>query len=131
MKYLWLVVAIIVVGWIFQPLIPFIKSFKSSSTSSNKSTLSVRKIILFAVGIIAVFWLIGKFSNIETTHNDNAKVSYTCVWCRKIFVGNDGELGCYYYDENYKGCGHHTVTQNTLTGFCTPNHCELYRLANK
>jgi len=88
-----------------------------------------KKGCLIVIVIFAILWIIGKFSGKETVAS--GKVSYTCVWCKETFVGNEGELSCYYYDENYKGCGHHTVTPNTLTGFCSSSHCDLYSAANK
>ncbi len=86
---------------------------------------------LMIIAILGVLWIIGFIVGGDNNDpTENGKVSYTCVWCKKIFVGNDGDLSCYYYDEVQRGCGYHTVTQNTLTGFCTIEHCELYREAN-
>lgn len=84
---------------------------------------------LIVIVIFAVLGIIGKFSGTETAYAE--KVSYKCVWCKEMFVGDEGELSCYYYDEKYRGCGYHTVTKNTLTGFCTSSHCDLYAAANR
>lgn len=91
----------------------------------------MKKGCLVIIAVLSVLWIIGTITGgHNSSSTESGKVSYTCVWCQKIFVGDEGDLSCYYYDENYKGCGYHTVTQNTLTGFCTANHCELYRLAS-
>lgn len=91
----------------------------------------MKKGCLTIVAILGVLWLIGTLTGGDkNAAQETGKVSYTCVWCKEMFVGNEGELSCYYYDENYKGCGYHTVTKNTLTGFCTANHCDLYTAAS-
>lgn len=93
----------------------------------------MRKGCLWIFVALIALWIIGAIigGDGDSPSTQTAKVSYTCVWCKQIFVGNEGELSCYYYDESHRGCGYHTVSQNTFTGFCTSNHCDLYTAANK
>lgn len=92
----------------------------------------MKKGCLVIVAIFIVLWIIGAITGggENSSTEIKGKVSYTCVWCKEIFTGDEGVLSCYYYDYDYKGCGHHTVTANTLTGFCSIEHCNLYKTAN-
>lgn len=92
----------------------------------------MKKGCLTVIALLGVLWIIGWIADSDKGQpsNQSGKVAYTCIWCQKMFVGDEGDLSCYYYDENAKGCGYHTVGQNTQTGFCTIEHCNLYKVAN-
>ena len=73
-----------------------------------------------------ILFLIGLFmGEDETSSNSNDNASFTCSYCREIFVDTNGN-GLIIWNTN--SIGECTATKfygGSKTGYCTSRHCEF------
>ena len=74
--------------------------------------------------ILAIF-IIGLFVDDDSTTSNDDSASFTCIFCREIFVDTQGN-GLIIYNTNSIGqCSSTKFYGGSKTGYCSSLHCEM------